>query len=254
MITRRDWLKAAAATVAWPRPGATQPARETLYNGITLPLPWPPRRHTWDRSPQRPPYLIAPPAVINIDTGRQLFVDDFLIEESGLHRTFHAATYDPASPVLRPERDFELRDPYERVAGHPSPSAMVFSDGVFFDPVDDVYKMWYMAGYQQHTALAISKDGINWARPSLPVVPGTNIVLNRGRDSSTVWLDHDAAGGERFKMAAYDLEAKALRLYVSRDGVRWTETGRSGACGDRSTFFRNPFRGTWIFSLRADLP
>lgn len=255
MITRRDLLKAASSTLLWPYATSAQPARrETLYNGITLPSPWPPRHHAWNLSPQRPPYLLAPPSIINIDTGRQLFVDDFLIEESGLHRTFHAATYHPANPVLRPERDFERRDPYERVSGHPSPTAMVFSDGVFFDPADDVYKMWYMAGYQQHTALAISRDGITWTRPSLPIVPGTNIVLNRGRDSSTVWLDHEARIAERYKMAAYDLEAKALRLFVSPDGVRWTETRMTGTCGDRSTFFRNPFLGTWVFSLRADQP
>lgn len=253
MITRRELFKAASAALVWPRGSAAQAApRETLYNGIILPAPWPPRRHTWDESPQRPPYLVAPPGVIDIDTGRQLFVDDFLIEESGLHRTFHPATYHPGNPVLRPERDWERRDPYERVAGHPSPAAMPFSDGVFFDPQDRVFKMFYMAGYQQHTALAVSRDGIEWTRPSLPVVPGTNIVLNRGRDSSTVWLDLDNAGDRRYKMAAYDLEAKRLRLYVSPDGVRWRETGQSGVCGDRSTFFRNPFRNTWVFSLRAD--
>jgi hypothetical protein len=55
-------------------------------------------------------------------------------------------------------------------------------------------------------------------------------------------------------MAAYDLERKALRLHVSRDGVKWTEVGQTGRCGDRSTFFRNPFRNTWTFSLRADVP
>ncbi|HYB95519.1 MAG TPA: hypothetical protein VEC39_11125 [Vicinamibacterales bacterium] len=255
MITRRDLLKAASATLLCRTAARAQdPGREVLYNGITLPSPWPPRRHTWDEIPQRPPYLVAPPPVINIDTGRQLFVDDFLIEESGLHRAFHSATYHPASPVLRPVRDWERRDPYERVTGHPSPTAMVFSDGVFFDPDDRVFKMWYMAGYQQHTALAISRDGVEWTRPSLPIVPGTNIVVNRGRDSTTVWLDCDAPAAERYKMAAYDLEAKVLRLHISRDGVRWREVGQTGTCGDRSTFFRNPFRKVWVFSLRADRP
>lgn len=255
MITRRDFLAGAAAGLTIGRAAAAQPASAaTLYNGIVLQTPWPPRRHTWDASPQRPPYLIAPPSVINIDVGRQLFVDDFLIEESGLHRAFHKATYHPASPVLRPEREWELRDPYERVTGHPSPTAMVFSDGVFYDARDQLFKMWYMAGYQQHTALAVSRDGISWTRPSLGVVPGTNIVVNSGRDSNTVWLDAEGPSGERFKMAAYDLELKALRLHVSADGVRWREVGRSGRCGDRSTFFRNPFRGVWGFSLRADRP
>lgn len=227
---------------------------ETLYNGIVLPTPWPPRRHAWDGIPHRPPYLIGPPPVINIDVGRQLFVDDFLIEESGLHRTFHAATYHPKNPILQPEREWEKRDPYERVTGHPSPTAMVFSDGVFFDPADRVFKMWYMAGYQQHTALATSEDGVNWSRPSLPVVPGTNIVSQARRDSNTVWLDLEDTSGARFKMASYDLERGALRLSVSRDGIRWHEVGQSGPCGDRSTFFRNPFRNVWTFSLRADQP
>jgi hypothetical protein len=255
VITRRDFLKGAAAGLSIGRPAFAQSSqRETLYNGIVLPSPWPPRRHTWDTSPQRPPYLIAPPPVINIDVGRQLFVDDFLIEETGLHRGFHAATYHPASPVLKPEREWELRDPFAYVTGHPNPTAMVFSDGVFYDAKDELFKMWYMAGYQEHTALAVSRDGISWTRPSLPVVPGTNIVLNGRRDSNTVWLDHEAPAAERFKMAVYDLGLKAFRLHLSADGVRWREVGRSGTCGDRSTFFRNPFRGVWAFSLRTDRP
>lgn len=255
VITRREFLGATAAGMLLTGPAAAQPAaRETLYNGITLPTPWPPRRHTWDAAPQAPPYLLSPPPIINIDVGRQLFVDDFLIEESGLYRAFHAATYHPGNPILRAEREWERRDPYARVSGHPSPTAMPFSDGVFFDPADRQFKMWYMAGYQQHTALAVSRDGIEWTRPSLPVVPGTNIVLRRGRDSSTVWLDLEAPPADRYKMAAYDLELKALRLFLSSDGVKWRDTGQTGLCGDRSTFFRNPFRNKWTFSLRADRP
>jgi hypothetical protein len=256
VITRRDFLKGAAAglSIGPAAIAAQQIERETLYNGIVLQSPWPPRRHLWDTSPQRPPYLIAPPSLISIDVGRQLFVDDFLIEETGLHRAFHTATYHRTNPVLRPEREWELRDPLGYVTGHPSPTAMVFSDGVFYDPKDELFKMWYMAGYQEHTALAVSRDGISWTRPSLPVVPGTNIVFNSRRDSSTVWLDHEGPAGERYKMAVYDLGLKAFRLHLSADGVRWREVGQSGTCGDRSTCFRNPFRGVWAFSLRADRP
>jgi len=256
-ITRRAILKAAVASLAVPTRGWTQPlAGETLYNGIVLPSPWPPARRSVSTIPQRPPYLAAPPAVINIDIGRQLFVDDFLIEESSLYRQFHPATYHPASPVLAPVRDYERRDPYAVTTGTaPSPSAMVFSDGVFYDPAEQLFKMWYMAGYQQHTALAVSRDGIAWERPALGVVPGTNIVSDQRRDSSTVWLDlHDADARARYKMAGYDLGLKALRLSVSADGVHWREVARSGTCGDRSTCFYNPFRRVWGFSLRADAP
>lgn len=230
------------------------PPRETLYNGITLPSPWPPVRAQLADAPQRPPYLSAPPDVINIDTGRQLFVDDFLIDESSLHRTFHQAAYHSGNPVLAPEREWEMRDPHAAVTGlTPSPSAMPFSDGVFFDPADRVYKMWYMAGYQHVTALALSSDGLKWERPSFDVVRGTNIVSPQQRDSNTVWLDLDARDpNARYKMAGYDLAIKALRLHTSRDGVHWRPAGVTGPCGDRSTFFYNPFRKTWIFSLRQD--
>jgi hypothetical protein len=232
---------------------AAAPARRTLPNGIVLADPWPPRRAALAAAPHRPPYLASPPDVIPIDLGRQLFVDEFLIEESTLARTWHRAEYHPASPVMTPERAWERRDPHAAIANvAPSPSAMAYSDGVFYDPGDRLFKLWYMAGYQQHTALALSRDGIRWERPAFDVVSGTNIVSERARDSNTVWLDLDARdSAERFKMAGYDLGLKSLRLHVSRDGVRWREVGVAGPCGDRSTFFRNPFLDAWVFSLRA---
>ena len=240
-----------------PAPAWSQNAGgEVLYNGIVLPTPWPPRRRSITTIPERAPYLASPPDVIKIDIGRQLFVDDFLIEESSLYRRFHQATYHPSNPVLAPVRDWERRDPYAVTTGTaPSPAAMVFSDGVFYDPAQKLFKMWYMAGYQQHTALAVSPDGITWERPAYDVVAGTNIVSTQGRDSSTVWLDLDDPDPRaRYKMAAYDLNLKALRLSQSGDGVHWREMTRSGPCGDRSTMFRNPFRRVWTFSLRADAP
>jgi hypothetical protein len=251
-VTRRDFLKAAACGVAIGAPSFAQPARETLYNGIVLPSPWPPARAQLSAIPQAPPYVVSPPPTINIDVGRQLFVDEFLIAESSYHRAFHAATYHAGNPVLTPEREWELRDPHAALSGAaPAPSAMAFSDGVFFDPADRLFKMWYMAGYQQQTALALSRDGLTWERPTFDVVRGTNIVSTVERDSNTVWLDPDDRDAP-YKMAGYSLGLKKLRLQISRDGVHWRETGTSGPCGDRSTFFRNPFRQVWVFSLRHD--
>ena len=224
-----------------------------MYNGVVLPTPWPPTRVPPSGSVERPPYLASPPPVVNIDVGRQLFVDDFLVEESSLYRTFHPATYHPASPVLTPEREWETRDPHAiNTKIPPSQSAMPFSDGAFFDPADGLFKLWYMAGYQQATALAYSRDGVSWQRPNLPIVQGTNIVWPHGRDSNTVWLDLEAPPRSRYKMASFVFAANALRLSESSDGIHWRTVGDSGPCADRSTFFRNPFRGQWAFSLRAD--
>src|SRR5262245_17816845 len=94
-VTRRRFFEAAAATLAFPRTlrGAQAPPRERLYNGILLASPWPPRTASLPDVEIAPAYLVDPPEVIDIDVGRQLFVDDFLIEESSLHRTFHKAVY-----------------------------------------------------------------------------------------------------------------------------------------------------------------
>ena len=86
-------------------------AGETLYNGIELPAQWPPVRTSEElknREPQPVPYLKNPPAVIPIDVGRQLFVDDFLIESTTLRRQFHLAEMHPGNPILKPETPAEM--------------------------------------------------------------------------------------------------------------------------------------------------
>jgi hypothetical protein len=254
-VHRRTFLKAAVtgALASTIRAGGAVAAgtRETLYNGITLADPWPPRLRSLPDLPVAPPYLLDPPSVVPIDLGRQLFVDDFLIERTTLVRTFHRAEYHPASPVLTPATRWETRDPYaDRTKTHPNPAAMPFSDGVFFDPGDRVFKMWYMGGYQENTCYATSSDGIHWDRPELDVSPGTNIVNVGHRDSSTTWLDlAEPDPARRYKMAHW--HDFYLEQFVSADGIRWTKTGNSGHAGDRSTFFYNPFRGVWVFSLRS---
>jgi len=221
-----------------------------LYNGITLGTPWPPRLNYPDEHPVLPAYLAEPPAVIPIDVGRQLFVDDFLIDQTNLRRTWHRATYHASNPVLRPERTWEFNNEYtQRTKSPPNPSAMVFSDGVFFDPKDRLFKMWYMGGYGMVTCLATSTDGIAWTRPVFDIVPGTNIVSTQLRDSSTVWLDQfETDPSRRYKMSLFNDDA--LWLSVSSDGVHWTAAGKTPFTYDRSTFFHNPFRQKWCFSLR----
>jgi hypothetical protein len=224
----------------------------TLYNGIRLSEPWPPRYVGLPSMPVVPPYLIDRPAAVPIDVGRQLFVDDFLVEESSLTRSFHLAEYYPANPVLSPTTKWEKHDEYaERTKTRSNPAAMPFSDGVFYDPEDRLFKMWYMGGYSQNTCYAVSRDGISWQKPALDVVAGTNIVAHGQRDSSTVWLDLlEPDRTRRYKMARwYD---HYMELLASGDGVHWRNMGRTGLTGDRTTFFFNPFRNVWVYSLRNE--
>lgn len=251
MISRRAFLGGAAASLALPFPALARQS-ETLYNGITLGRPWPPDWRYPDEHPTRPPYLADRPAVVPIDVGRQLFVDDFLIEDTTMSRTFHKATYHAANPILKPESNWETYDDVSARTNQPfNPSAMVYSDGVFFDPKDRTFKLWYMAGYGSSTCLALSRDGITWEKPVFDVRKGTNIVHRHPRDSNTVWLDQFATDPrQRFKMAYW--HDHALLLAVSPDGIHWTEIGETGRSGDRSTFFFNPFRRMWAFGVRAD--
>jgi hypothetical protein len=42
---------------------------------------------------------------------------------------------------------------------------MVFSDGVWYDPKERLFKMWYMGGLTRATCYATSKDGLRWDKP-----------------------------------------------------------------------------------------
>lgn len=221
---------------------------ERLYNGIELTPPWPPRRDAVPYAPMDVPYLVAPPAVIPIDVGRQLFVDDFLIAETNLHRVHHQAEYHPASPLIVPDKPWEKND-------QPA-STMLYSDGVWYDSRDRLFKAWYMAAYWGGLAYATSKDGVHWEKPLLDVKPGTNLVLDQPRGTTTVWLDHEEQDpARRFKLyRQYAGKPPEFDLFTSPDGIHWKFAARDGGKSkDRSTIFRNPFRKVWVFSIKDDM-
>lgn len=217
---------------------------ETLYNGIQLPPEWPPRNQpVTSEPPDTPPYLLSPPKVIPIDVGRQLFVDYFLIEDTNLLSTFHAAQYYSNNPVIKPDKPWEATGVGRR-------QALAFSDGVWYDPRDHIFKAWYVAG--PATLYATSKDGVHWEKPALDVEPGTNIVHKARRDSSTVWLDlEETDPRRRYKFVYSNLQGQPISLYYSADGIHWgSEVAHSLPAGDRTTVFWNPFRKVWVISLR----
>jgi hypothetical protein len=215
-----------------------------------------------------PPPAAKPQGPVAIDTGRQLFVDDYLIESTSLKRTFHQAELYQNNPVLRPETALELHNGM-------CPTAVPFEDGVFYDPKDRLFKIWYMAGWYNASCYATSEDGIHWRRPVLDVDGGSNRILPvRGRyqrDGSAVWLDHYAQDpAERFKMFVYlrnwknighvygdlypalgPLDWSGGEIYTSPDGIHWKLRGKTGECGDNTGMFYDPFRKLWVFSVRT---
>ena len=200
------------------------------------------------------PYLDNPPEIIPIDVGRQLFVDDFLIEQTTLQRTFHTPQYYKHNPVIKPDKPWED----QRRGWFAAP----FSGGAWYDPEDKLFKMWYTGGFLSSMCYATSEDGIGWKKPVLDVRENTNVVLEpvlEGRrryfDTNTVWLDHNADNpNERFKYFGTELFRDWCLVYrTSVDGIGWSEPkARPGIWGDRTTVFYNPFRKVWVLSQRTE--
>lgn len=86
-----------------------------------------------------PFYLTSRPTTVNIKVGRQLFVDNFLIESTTLKRVMHYPEYYAQNPVLSPDKN------WEKSGTKGAAFAAPFSDGVWYDENENKFKMWYMA-------------------------------------------------------------------------------------------------------------
>ncbi len=228
-----------------------------MYNGIVLPEGYEFSHDMTDSAVDTPPYLIESarggyaPEVINIDVGRQLFVDDFLIENTNLARTYYSAVKSENNPILTPEKEWELKG-----GDRDAPSVGATSGGLWYDMEDKIYKMWYEAAWNGQLAYATSTDGINWERPALNSDGSNTMIHNRPTDSFVVWIDYDAPAAEKYKLSirsggVLGSAAQFPELYVSSTGTEWTSIGLAGPCDDRTTFFYNPFTKKWVFSIRA---
>jgi len=227
----------------------TENAGERLYNGIVLPEEWPPEDvDQKSDAPMPVPYLDHPPKAIDIDIGRQLFVDDFLIEKTDLLQMYHLPRKYEGNPVLKVETDLERQTGI--VGGTCRPC-------IWWNPQQELFSLWYQAGtyFRGTLALATSKDGIHWTRPLFDVRPGSNQALPPGfqPDSYAIVPDWEAQDSQqRFKLFATNPGGtQSAHSFTSPDGIHWTNHTVTGPTGDRSSMFYNPFRKKWVYSLRS---
>jgi predicted neuraminidase len=244
---------------------ATGPKPEKLYNGIELPDQWPPRFLDPDSAePMEVPYLKDKPKVIPIDLGRQLFVDDLLIEKTTLKRTFHQAKKFEGNPVFKAETEMEKKSRNTVYLGQ---------GGVFYEPKEKLFKMFYSVGLYGPLAMATSPDLKTWTRPELGL-HGGNILRPPGRawgngegtmsgSDNALWYDIQANDPkERIKYLTCWMHVPKEQLVPGlthslqvSDGVTWSKpVPCTRPAGDYCSIFYNPFRKKWVQSIKKDTP
>ena len=232
------------------------------------------------KRPPRAPYLSTPPAVIAIDVGRQLFVDGYLVEWTNATRTFHRAI--SRGVVLEPTADERIMQNRKFASAslgfHHVATARPFSGGAWYDDCTRRFILHYRCRYEYPGmgmgCVAFSRDGVHWRRPNTtlrqelrpnrgckncPTVrdPPNRIECATLTESFTTWLDHTEADQQkRWKAMSRSTRSIApLTLWNSPDGVHWSRLPQAkvGVATDRASFFYNPFRRVWVYSLRENL-
>ena len=140
-------------------------------SGVTLASPWPPSARSYHDFviPQGyvpPPYETsgAAPSVICLGRGRQLFVDDFLVDTaaSNVERAWHTATIH-SMHALVPSLPWETGGGQRR-------TARPFGAGSLIDPTGSKLLLWYRCGWrgsEGRTCVAFSRDGLRFIKPKL---------------------------------------------------------------------------------------
>lgn len=157
---------------------------------------------------------------------KHLFLDDHVIKEvHNLRRVVHRPRKISPEPIIRPE------NPWENLV-------VQTRNTPFWDPAEKVWKLYYISFLEDEggtanssaQCLAVSKDGLQWTKPSLGLVEwagskANNIVTlhRKGRPAMSelyhVIYDAKDVPARRYK-AFFGINGR--RPAVSPDGLHWT--------------------------------
>lgn len=191
---------------------------------------------------------------VDISTGRQLFVDDALVEStSGIVRHWNSPVKMDA-PLVWPGAGAAPKVT-DGTASKTEPVNLTCATdgGLWWDPTRRKFRLWYQADWLGDICYAESADGVAWEYPDLGIVPGTSRIFEHDVLDSWCVIPNYAAANP---YADWKLFISAPggpsddRLWESRDGFHFNPLGLAGRSGDRSTAYYDPFRGVWVFSLR----
>lgn len=191
--------------------------------------------------------LAETPSPIDVDLGRQLFVDDFLVEKTeGVTRIFPKPVKYEGNPVLRPETALERH-------GGLSASARPCGGGIWWDPKSRAFRYWYEAGFLRTVGYAETTNGVDFVRPEIRSKTNQALESDIRPDSWEVLPDFERE--DPFSNWVMYLRGPGGVLpgffFESEDGRHFGVSRRlTGASGDRSNLYYDPFRGEWVFALR----
>lgn len=212
------------------------------------------KRQTKDR-PERQQNDVAggtiePGPVLKIGSHKQLFVDDFIVDDvEKVQRIAHPFVKHADNPVFYAEAPWE-----ENWVDN-------FMCSVLYDETTRAFKMWYRCG-ARHTlgAYAVSEDGITWHRPNLGRVEydgsrdnnllgwQTELYRDAHQPGHNVILQPDAEPSHRY-LSFFDYSGEKRGFYVSYspDGVSWSSPEHAQMVyGDVATLIPHPARGGFL--------
>jgi hypothetical protein len=251
-----------------------------LYNGICKATAWPPtaqrviRRFDplgWTLAEQfvmepyrEPPYLTAPPPVIDVTIGRQLFVDRFLIAATNhtTVRNFKAEIVTPrfmTSERMYPDAyaALNMSDPSAVVAGVWRNMVYGFPGGLLWNTYRSRWEFWFKCRALRRicyawtpaplTADSVWNDGtpVRGVRPlGKKCMMDAHTVILFGEAQYIMYVYPSCKGGlGRTKRAP-------LTKYLSRDGVTFITQGETATTLDASSLWYNPFLAHWEYGLK----
>jgi len=214
------------------------------------------------------PMLVASAALsafaqeMDISTGRQLFVDDYLVESTtNVVRHWNRPVKEDAPviwhglPGAVPSKLSDAR----KILGPEDAEANTTAatdGGLWWDPTRKKFRLWYMADFYGDICYAESDDCEKWTFPDLGIVPGTNRLFEHNSFDSWNVMPNYAAKNPYADWKLYKSERGCWTedsLWESPDGLHFKNLGVVGRSRDRSTMYFDPFRGVWVFSLRENM-
>ena len=184
--------------------------------------------------------------------GRQLFIDDHVIEKiRGARKVLNRPVKHPRNPLIVAEKPWE--------------KTLLNRGSVIYDEQAKLFKMWYSVYTtdlkEQLLCYATSRDGIKWDKPLINEAGQSNVIPDfRAANPPSVFKDvHEPDPARRYKMlyGAGQPRKYTTNAAYSPDGLSWTPESSNPVIPHSDTLnscFWDPARRRYVAHVRFGPP